>query len=415
MADQWSERVSGHRINQALTEASEAVSKAVADSELTDQATRYLRRFQLAISHVQTLIEATDAVLVPLQTLENGANHVQPVANEVESFLSNRNEAHLANAETHIDNLLTEMRFASPPTTRKELAAAAKAAQKHSERLLDLESPVREALTKLKEEIATQSKAIKGARNQVASVEKAATEKIVQVNTDADARLTELRTGIDSQKARLDDAIAHFQSTFADAQEERSTKFSESQNDLEKSYAARLEETLSNGRSRLGELDTEAQSFIESLRGYEEQASRVLGVTAASGVAGSYLNEAKEQRREADVWRVLAFVVAAVLFIGTVVSTVVSPPSSDSSATALAVFAAIRLPVGSVIAGAFFYAIRQSGHHRDREQRSKHLAMQLTAFRPFLAELPEDQVVIQLVEAVKRFFPGYDPPTKAGS
>ena len=62
--------------------------------------------------------------------------------------------------------------------------------------------------------------------------------------------------------------------------------------------------------------------------------------------------------------------------------------------------------VGAVLALAGF-AMRESGQHRSRETETKRLANELTTFRPFLAELDEDDRNQLVQEASLRYFPGY--------
>lgn len=420
MANQWSERVAGHPINQVLADVSQSLAVALDDTELTDQATQYLRRAQLVLDLFKAALEGTDPALVPLAVLESGANSLQQTPAEVQNFLANRNESHLLNVDQQIDQFLVETRSLPRLPLGKELAAATKAAERYATRLLELESSVRDAHSQLTEEIADQSRVVKETEDKIASigqaadakvaeVGQAADKKVTQVREEADAKLEEIRAEVQSQKKRLDDAISQNQSTFAGAQEERLNQFSASQKDIDKAYQEQLDKYVTDLTAKISEFDAEAKSYLESLQDYRQRAAQMVGVTAASGVTGGYLSEAKEQRTEADRWRIAAMVVAATLFAGTIVSTVVAPVGTDASISEIAVFSGIRLPVASVIAGAFFYAIRQSGLHRDREQRAKHLALQLTAFRPFLSELPKDQIKAQIIASATRFFPGDEP------
>jgi hypothetical protein len=87
----------------------------------------------------------------------------------------------------------------------------------------------------------------------------------------------------------------------------------------------------------------------------------------------------------ADTWRLatIAFgVVTLLLAVGAVI--LAAETKGSSLVTHLGAFL-VAITAGGLTA----YCARQSGHHRDREQNSKRLEMELSAFGPFTNALAE--------------------------
>jgi len=105
--------------------------------------------------------------LIPLSTLNDCASHLQNAQNEFEAFFQNSNEAHLSNADVHMDSLLVAMRPLFPLPLRREAALAAEAAKDYAEQLLQLEASVRQRMNAVLTDIETQSGAISNTRASV--------------------------------------------------------------------------------------------------------------------------------------------------------------------------------------------------------------------------------------------------------
>jgi hypothetical protein len=401
-----SQRVSDHRISQALNGVASSAELALEREGITEEASSLLRRAQFVVERVRATLEEIEPELIPLQQLDQTAVALDNAKGQIDSFNTNGDEGHLSNADNQVDAALVHVASLPPPPQSEEGQAAARAVKRFAERIRSTESSLRTTLQRLSSRAQLQSEAIDAEEENLKRISQTADEQVAKIGQEADAKLAELRSEIDNQKARLDDAIAQHQSGFAEEQTRRLQQFNEAQQAREAEFKERTEKTLNEAQSNMSASRTEAEAVLEQLRDHETRAARIVGVTAASGTAGAYLDEANEQKGAADLWRRIALGIAAILFAGTLLATAISPPKTDASIEEILVFASLRLPVASVIAGAFFYAMGQSGQHRDREQRAKRLAMQLTAFRPFLSELADEQIPGELTKAADRFFPG---------
>jgi hypothetical protein len=343
--------------------------------------------------------------------LNNIAASLQNALSEIQNFISNRNEAHLGSATDHIDNALVQTGSLPPLPTRAEAEALLKALVETSERLNELEIAVRHRLNELLTDMDAQKQALEPIRQQLESFRQQAEAKAQEVVAYADQRIAEIKVEIDAHKARLDEVILQHQAQFAEAQERRLQEFNDGQKQREAAFSQRSENLLAAGQAQVDELLAKARGMVTSLEEQEERARQIVGVTAASGAAGSYVKEATEQRQEADTWRRVAVALGLLLLAGAFVSGIVSPPSGNMSVGEAVSFFSVRLSVGGALGGVIYFIISQSDEHRRRERSAKRLADQLTAFRPFLAELNDAERNILISEAWRRFFPGDDAPS----
>ncbi|HEY5626143.1 MAG TPA: hypothetical protein VIT93_06615, partial [Dehalococcoidia bacterium] len=225
-------------------------------------------------------------------------------------------------------------------------------------------------------------------------------------NEAVQASAADAKAEIETQRKRLDEAIAKHQGIFAEEQDRRSTEFTEAQQTRETDAKVRLEGLSADFREERATWITEVNTLVSNLRDHEARATEILGSTAASVAAGAYVTEAEDQRKQADVWRVIAVSVGLAFLAATVGTTIWSPPGSDLAWRELAIFGAERLPGGLILGTIFGYAFKQSGSHRHREETARKLAMELSTFRPFLAELPDDKQQEAITDAAIRYFPG---------
>jgi len=125
--------------------------------------------------------------------------------------------------------------------------------------------------------------------------------------------------------------------------------------------------------------------IVEGVAEFERTAREVTGMTAAAGVTGTYIQEAEAQRGQADFWRWVALALL-VLVTSSAVTTasIASPFGGDVSTEELVEYGATRIPVVLLLTGVFGYAAKQSSEHRTRERTAHRMAMELTAFRPYL-------------------------------
>jgi len=427
MTNQWAERIASHQAVSLLNEVSTLIEGApVTNPNMSVDAATYMQRAQAVIGNFKARLDTIEAALVPVPALDNATPHLQAAQAEIQAFLTDNDEAHLRNSDGHLDRLLMEMRSLPTLGFAGETGVATKAAQDYAERLLGLEAELRAAFVGLRQEMDAQSASFTDSANvserAVEDATKAAEERLGVLSTTAEARaaeiaadsqakIAELRAEIGTQKGRLDQAIAQQQSSFAEEQSRRLEQFSDAQEKRETAFAERTEAVIEEVRGKLDALLGRAASSVEQLSQEEERAAQIVAITAASSVAEAYVKVAKEQRQQADWWRYAALAFVAILIGYQVVLAVVSLPAADQSFGGWVPYLGVKVPIGVLIGSPFFYAIAQSGRHRRREEEAERLALELTSFRPFLSELPQQERSKEIIDATKRYFPGQQRPS----
>jgi hypothetical protein len=343
--------------------------------------------------------------------LDRAAPRLQNARTEAQAFVSDNNEDHLRNLDAQIDGLLNEMPPFPPLPFKAEAAAAKEATESYFERLLEMETDVRGRLEALHEEIAKASEGIseqvRAAEERLTAVTTAAGDYAARVQHETGERIAEVRAQIEAQVLRLDSAINQMQTTFSEAQERRISEFAESQAKREETFSERFKEVTHSAETRLEQVVADGQASINVLKEQEARAAQIVGITAASTVTGAYMKEADEQRAEADKWRVWALTSAGVLLLYALIVAVFFPPGEDLSASGWLTYWVAKLPLALVIGAVLPYLMRQSAGHRQRERVARRIAMELTAFRPFLSELDDEACRKLIADAQLRFFPGH--------
>lgn len=423
MTDEWSERIASHPITSRLDELSAVLEQApVANPNASTESRSHLDRAQAVVSNFRVRLDGAQAPLIPIPVLDQAVTHLQNAQGEIQAFLGDNDENHLPVLDGHIDSLLMEMRSLPPPVSAPEAEVALEAVRDHVEHLRRQRGGVAAAFSRLTQQMDAQSNAFaesaraseesienvaKATEERLSALAQTADDRAAEITAQSEAKIAELRSEIDSQKGRLDEAIGQTLKTFSEAQERRIEQFTEAEKEREAAFLQRTETVVQEGHGDLVGLRSDAEALVDELKGHEARAAQIVGVAAASKVAGAYIDEAEHQCREADKWRLVAMTVVGAFMIYALIIAILGAPGGGVSTTDWLRYAVVRLPIGLVLAAPFPYAVRQSAHHRQREEQAKHLALQLSAFRPFLSELGEDERRKQIIEASKRMFPGH--------
>lgn len=210
-------------------------------------------------------------------------------------------------------------------------------------------------------------------------------ERTATVEAEA-AALTALVT---VEKQRLDTLVPNFETQFTDAEEARQATFDALQETLQaqsETVVTDLKTAFEETVTGLTDSSTKVLSEVEDRRAEVE---KLHGVITDTSTTGAFRKEATEQKKAADTWRRVTVVfgsIAAALAVAAVVLATIYPDRATSTSAVIA-----KITVTLAAAGVAAYAGRQSGRHRQREEESKRLELELVAFPPFIESLEEDQ------------------------
>ncbi len=148
-------------------------------------------------------LSEVDPLLASTTVLNNLDNQIKNITSDLINFLSNKNNAHLTNANNLVDNLLIQLAsLLTIPSSdgSKSLTEVVSNFRDTGERIID----------SLVEKVSAQETRLVSLSSQSAE-----TQKVSQ----------ELRNQIETQKGRLDLAIAEFQKQFSETERNRRIDF----------------------------------------------------------------------------------------------------------------------------------------------------------------------------------------------
>jgi VIT1/CCC1 family predicted Fe2+/Mn2+ transporter len=230
-----------------------------------------------------------------------------------------------------------------------------------------------------------------------AAVDARATELQQQIEQRAagfEPRVAEAEQTVVTQRQAFDQLMTQQSSAFTKWQEERSAEFQEALEGFRTELARTEHETA-----------REVEERVSEIRRMEHESAQLVGAIGLAGTAERYSEEAREQCRVANRFRTLTIIFA----LAAVAVAIVAAVREEQSAEALAA----KLAVSLILAGLAAYSARQSGRHRAREEHSRSLQLELTAFSPFIEPLSPEQREEERVIMTRKTFGKTTPPQAA--
>ncbi len=233
------------------------------------------------------------------------------------------------------------------------------------------------------DEVSTQSESI------LAQMEETARQQVAQLESQTASFVQQVQLSTE----RLDRDVSSIQESFRSSQSERAEEFKTAQENREQDYHRRLDPT------------------IVDIEDFRDQAKSMLEEVAGSSTAQHYANQRDKQGKDADRWRWVGVSALVCLVVATG-----------------ALFVELRMSGGDISIGALVYrsglpfsllllatyALRQSGHHRQREEDISRVSNELMLLWPFMNRLPEEDRKELLFNITPLYFKGGLTPHDAG-
>jgi hypothetical protein len=387
---QWTDRINQHAIFIELEGLDDLLIATRERAHENADALDAWDRIQHIATRSRHLLGRIDPMLVHPPFLDNMANCLRKVRNELDSYLANGNVGHLSNANAHLDNCFTTHLGQLPVIVD----------QPDVEDLREAASNYRRSIGQL-------------ARNLESEI-----GEISQIAITTKARLEEFNHEIGNQKQRLDNSISAFQQQFSNAEENRRAEFTQAERDRSVEFdsgQAKRDEDYESEKETMGSLfleiadaakdtfnalnvDTKATvaGLIEAIEKQKTKADDLVGIIAMTGMAGGFQRVANEERRAATFWRRIAvgamvgLIIFAMVTFGLTFSENFNPGHFTS-----------RLLVTITFAFLAGYAAMQAQRHLQAERENRRLELDIASIDPFLATLPDEsqhEVKKQLAE-----------------
>jgi hypothetical protein len=410
-AAQYSIAFSEHPVQENLSQLKQQVADL--PDELLKEAQEHdpqasLPRLEPALEFLGALLTSADTALVTPQMLDELNEAVQQISSALTPFKDNTDFEQLPTIQSGVEALLNRSLRMAPAIgvwaktdARKAAAQLGEASSEKTRQLQQQASDLQGQLSQLKAQADQASDSMK------TTAEERAKELEGQLDT--------LKAEAEAERSRVQQTIESLETQFKSDQETRSTQFEEGRKALtdEAEQAigeikAAAEEAASKERERAEEtiagLDKRTGEIMDFLSEKKQEAIDMVDTAATSTTAGAFKTEAEEQKKEADQWRVFAFL-GGFLAVFVALAAVVLAVGELGGGPALIV---AKVTAVTLLLGIAGYAAGQSGQHRRREQRARRLYMQMVAFKPFSEPLPETEKNTVRKEFIERMFVG-DP------
>lgn len=332
-----------------------------------------LKRGSLAVQHIEGLIAAANPLLVPPHALGQMEEPLRRALDASEALPADSAQA--ANFDGAIEDLVASSQLLAATVCLPEKISKAAAGSFGSalyDRAQSLKAEV-EAIRGETQDLATE----------IQRLDAEGKEAFGQRRSDLQGEFDRVAEAVKTEQGRLDQLVPQFEKQFAEAQSGWADEWQELKKRVEEKATSEEEQLKARASEAATALSDQADGVLNEVREVRDRVVDLYRVIGDTGTAGAFAGEADEQKKAADRWRRVAVagaILTILLAIGAVIFSTIDDGGSSTSHLA-------SLLVAVAAGGLTGYAARQSGHHRDREDETRRLELELTAFGPFINDL----------------------------
>lgn len=252
--------------------------------------------------------------------------------------------------------------------------------------------PIRSTSKVLERAVKQFDQEVSSARSAITTFVNSLRQQIHSTVDDSNRSLAQVKSTTQSLNDRINDAteqlqreVTSIQEVFRNSQNQRDTEFNEHQANRDREFHESLDST------------------IEDIKRFRDEANKMLEEVAGAGTAAHYVGHSKQQNKAANLWRWIG--VGALLIMVLSSGWVFYEYSQTEQEFSVAWLIARTGLWGSMLIFAF-YALRQSGKHRQQAENAGRLANELQLLWPFMNRLPSDHKEALLLEITPLYFKG---------
>ncbi|PHS79161.1 MAG: hypothetical protein COB59_03185 [Rhodospirillaceae bacterium] len=445
--NRWKQQFKDHPIHETLAGMHEFASIEFENPQQNTIPER--RRLLKLIETYQEILNHIDPELTPFDQLNTLNNAIRNDAyNNAHEYTEDGDVDYLTYANDALSSQLIHVSYLNPIAQKSRPLKPTKTLEK----LVD--STAEEIIKRknqLEKELDTLSDSIEDKGKELKAELETFSQNITERKTDLENELQtfsenieELDELVETRKQSTDSLISEWQQQFSESQDNRRSEFNawrEKVNDKAASSTnAVIEKT--NGR-----LDSHSTKFIEKIDAFildaENKHQAILDLyelAAGDSVAGGYLQNANEEAKQANFWRMasIGFLFATVIWLATHVNAISNDVSKNTvsieeikpnlnntqesdktkktkastmSLTTTSSELANWLPkllitfsVSGVLLWGSAYAAQQSTRHRNNEKRTRWFALEIKAIDPFISSLTPEQQSTLKTQLSERLF-----------
>ena len=370
----WSDKFNSHAFNAAWNQLVELIRDESLVDELDEASVQDLARLNKVLTFSEGIVNKIDPELFPFSQLNTLHQQSQACFNELNAFKGNRNVAHIQNANNHADAILLALQ--QTPAALYSISA---------ENVHDAVSAYANTISSYIE------KYKKSTESGVSELE----SRIESIN----AELEEKEKIISELKAELT-TVEH---TIQQQTSEFNTQYQASENSRDEKFEKAYDKYTSDSDSSFKNLAERAAKVIEVLVKFQDDASKVYGVTINTLQGGAYSSYANEEKVAANWLRIIA---ATLMLTG--VGFLVAPEILLALDQEKYVFVwekiLGRLPLSLVVFVPAFYFAKESSKHRNNEVANRRRQHILTTLDPYIELMDDDKAQELKAHVAKTIF-----------
>ena len=335
-----------------------------------------LNFYETAYNYLVDRLKLTIPTIVQESELTTISQEIENSLSQINTFIGNKNSGHLTNAKTHLHSAITRVRNLPLPFSKNDF--------NFSKNIANFEKIVQEKYGVIKQE----NEDLK--------------EELENLNTELDANKTELKrisTLLEQKETEIQNLNSNFQTEFTNIKSTANQNYDSDRKTFRTEFDS-LKQTLNTEIVEIKEsIDSDTSALIEKLDKKLEEAKKIVGVIGDVSVTGNYQQVANDNKRTADILRIVAIILMLTLS-GLLIYTIwdISGSTFDWTKSLIRILAAAALSYPAT------YAARESNKHRRLEILNRKAELELSAINPFIELLPENKKQEIKEKLVEKYF-----------
>jgi hypothetical protein len=266
----------------------------------------------------------------------------------------------------------------------------------------ELEQDVRQDVTKFRRSASAHLRAV---RNEAQSLK----ADLAQARVDTEAAATKAVSEIEAAQAAYEARLAQIEAAATTAATQVEQQATTQEEEFTRDEARRDEDIRTEWKTLSTVLRDEGAALVAEIQEMRDQTKALVGTIGTAGTANHFEREANRERTASWV----AFFLTC-LALGGAVFIAASAARADTIETKHLI---AKIAAALALTGLATFTASRAHDHREREKQARDRELDLKAFGPFIAPLPEPQQIEERILMTRRSFArnGTSPPAAAGA
>jgi hypothetical protein len=422
---EWASRITDHRIWNQMNDLGPMLDSALRLEDIDAGAIESIERLRTVLALCGKRLGGSDPLTIAPASLDAIAGAIESQKSEIGTFVTDRNSAHLVNANGAADNALLSLAQVPGIATSEDLISLMQSITAYRAMIDDQTRISRTSRQETKTQVEALTVSLGELKAQLeAERTKVAAQATEQQKLFADAQDARSKTFSDTVlnvQNNLTRTLTDQQGQFSAAQEGRNTEFTTAQREAQK----RLSDLITDYAKRLTDRDTEfgkeltaaelasqqklsgleqsyqdkAAAILTEVNKHRQDVEKLVGVIGSLGVTSGYQTTANRARTSMWVWQVVT-VAAMCGLVYFAYHAFLPSIQADFRWESFAARVFLTITVGVLAA----YAGAQADRFFHMEKSNRKLALELAAIDPFIALLPQEEQNKFKLEVGRRSF-----------